>query len=152
MLPRSTPPAEPNPFEPTTGTIEPIVGTAPAEPIDPEAAANAIVDLLPAYIAEYAREMAYVYNRQPLWSLVAGHVLKAYENGDLQAPVLDPSWPRKFTTLPMDPRAKTYTCEWRDGAKGVHTFTPIRYKQRFCSNECGTAAAMAPKPPLAASA
>ena len=104
---------------------------------DLEMCANTLLDMLPKHIAEYAREMAYVYNRQPVWSLIAGHVLKAYENGDLQAPMLDPSWPRAWKDLPVDPNGSQAECEWRGGEKGTHTYIRRRYKQRACSQECG---------------
>ena len=131
---------------------EPDPPASPASQVpehDLEACAAEGLKMLPTHIQDYIKEIAYVHNRQPLWSLVAGHCLKAYENGDAQAPLLDPSWPRRFPSLPADPAKQTYVCEWRDGEKGRHEFRPARYKQRFCSTECGVAAAMAAKPPLA---
>ena len=119
-------------FLPAEPEVAPVSGAH-----DLEACAAEILAMLPKHIAEYVREIAYVHNRQPLWSIVAGHLLKAYENGDIQAPLLDPSWPRRFTDLPADPSTQTYTCAWPECAK---EFVPKRYKQRFCSNECGTAA------------
>ena len=136
------------PPEPAAVTQAPNPQSEPPDPPvahDLEACANVVLNMLPKHIAEYAREMAYVYNRQPVWALVAGHVLKAYENGDIQAPMLDPSWPRAWKDLPMDPSTAVATCEWKGGEKGEHTFVRRRYKQRYCSNECGVAAAMAPK-------
>ena len=126
---------------PPTVDLSPSVAAPPeptaSSPHDLEACATEILKMLPTHIAEYIREIAYVYNRQPLWSIVAGHCLKAYENGDIQAPILDPSWPRRFPDMPADPRAQTYVCDWVECAK---PFTPVRYKQRFCSQACGAAA------------
>ncbi len=99
-----------------------------------EKAANLVLDSLPGYLAETIREMAYVHNRQPLWAFVAGHLVRAYENGELSAPIMDPSWPRLFTDVP-DPLKATYQCEHCRAA-----FVPRRWRQKYCSNECGTAA------------
>jgi hypothetical protein len=147
---RPVPPPEPGPL--TTPEIAAILATPPAPEHDLEACAGEVLKMLPTHIQDYIKEIAYVHNRQPLWSLVAGHCLKAYENGDAQAPLLDPSWPRRFPSLDADPAKKTYVCEWQDGEKGRHEFKPSRYKQRFCSTECGVAAAMATKLLLASTA
>lgn len=110
--------------------------TAPHPEHSLEDCAARVLAQLPKHIAEHVREVAYIYNRQPLWSLVAGHCLKAYENGDVQAPMLDPSWPRQFPTLGVDPSKQLYTC-----AICSVGFTPKRYKQQYCSQECGAVAA-----------
>lgn len=99
-----------------------------------EKAADVLLHALPVWLSDAVREMAYVHNRQPLWAFVMGHVLKAYETGELSAPVLDPSWPRAFTGLP-DPLNAQYKCVWCG-----NPFPPKRWRQKFCTNECGTAA------------
>ena len=109
---------------------------APAAPHDVEACAAAVLAMLPKHIADHIREVAYVYNRQPLWSLVAGHCYKSYENGDVQAPLMDPSWPRLFPNVGVDPSKQVATCEQCQGS-----FTPKRYKERYCSQACGAIAA-----------
>ena len=99
-----------------------------------EQAAILVLDCLPHYIADTAKELAYVHNRQPLWAFVAGHILRAYENGELAVPIMDPGWPRHFANVP-DPLNGRYKCKWC-GAE----FAPHRYKQQYCQNSCGTAA------------
>lgn len=104
------------------------------EPSDPlDAAANLVLSKLPPYIAEHIRETAYITNRIPLWAMVAGHLYKAFENGDVHTPLMDPSWPKDFPRLPVDPLRGDYRCE-QCGAP----FQPKRYKERFCSTACGT--------------
>jgi hypothetical protein len=104
---------------------------------DVEACANAVLDQLPAHVAEAVRETSLVFNRYPLWVTVAGLVLKAFENGDHQAPILDPGWSRQLQVEDPIAHAK-YKCE-----QCASAFRPIRYRQRYCSDECGRVAAAA---------
>lgn len=133
-----------------TPVTEPPAGPTPSINDELEKASELILTTVPKYIADAAREAAYVTNRQPLWSLMAGHILKAYENGDIQAPILDPAWPRRFPDIGN--AFKAVLCEYKDGPRGEHTFIPKRYKQRFCSNDCGIAATMKPRVEAAPSA
>lgn len=121
---------------PLAETDQTLARVDAAGPHDVEACAAAVLAMLPKHIAEHIREVAYVYNRQPLWAIVAGHCYKAYENGDVQAPLMDPSWPRLFPSLGVDPAKQVATCE-QCGA----SFTPKRYKERYCSQACGAIAA-----------
>lgn len=103
-----------------------------------EQCANHLVDQLPPHIAAVVRESSYVASRVPLWVTVAGLVLRAFENGEVTYPILDPAWPRVFPEVAEYMRAHQSGCE-HCGAE----FDAKRYKQRFCSNECGTAAQLA---------
>ena len=138
------------PVEPPAVLLDPVVMPAvsaaapePAVPVEPlpdtkdqelEKAAALVLSMLPGPIAEQIKEMSYVFNRFPLWVTVAGLVLRCYENGEHQSPILEPSWPRVFNNLPMDPLKQEYACE-----QCQQTFMPRRYRQRFCSNDCGLA-------------
>lgn len=107
-------------------------------PPDREAAAEVILNQLPKTIADAIREISLIHNRYPLWVTVAGLVLKAYENGEHQAPILDPSWPRQFDLVEL--HMGDVKCEWCG-----EIYKPKRWKQRFCSNDCGFKAREAEK-------
>lgn len=101
-----------------------------------ERAANLIVDVLPTYMQDPVREMAYVYGRQPLWSLVAGHLIAAYEQGTISAPITDPGWPPHFGAVGVDLPGSRYQCQ-----RCRTVFVPTRYKQAYCTTACGAEAA-----------
>lgn len=100
--------------------------------------AEAVVAQLDGPLAEYVREIAMIHQRIPLWALVAGCLNAAYEHGTLSTPILSPSWPRSFVGVGLDLATLTYDCRWCHQA-----FTPQRYKQGYCSQDCGTLAAKA---------
>ena len=100
--------------------------------------AEAVVAQLDGPLAEYVREIAMIHQRIPLWALVAGCLNAAYEHGTLSTPILSPSWPRSFVGVGLDLTTLTYDCRWCQQA-----FTPQRYKQGYCSQDCGTLAAKA---------
>lgn len=122
---------------PQPKAVEAALPSAPRDVEALNAAANLLLDQIPKYMAEHIREVATITCRIPIWAMVAGHLLKTYEIGDTQSPLLDPSWPRLFTDLGPDPSGRAYVCEWADCGK---TFEPKRYKQRFCSQACGAQA------------
>lgn len=115
-------------------TPRPGAPTAEQQRVWEEAAHTLLAALNPATGATVL-ELAYVHNHIPLWAMVMGHVQRAYETGELSAPVLDAAWPRAFPDLP-DVLATDYKCERCKAA-----FRPTRFRQRYCSTPCGTEAA-----------
>jgi hypothetical protein len=112
----------------------------PTPQLDLEAAARLIAEQLPEQIRDYLYEVAYVANRQPLWTVIGGHVLRAYDNGTMSAPLIDPSWTKHFGTVGIDLKDTRYECDWPDCRA---EFTPTRFRQRYHSQECGMLAAKA---------
>lgn len=122
-------PPELHPFE---------VPAPPPAPHTLDQCAEAVVAQLDGPLAEYVREIAMIHQRIPLWALVAGILNAAYEHGTLATPILSPSWPRSFAGVGLDLTTLTYDCRWCQTA-----FTPQRYRQGYCSQDCGTLAAKA---------
>jgi len=91
-----------------------------------ESAANIIITQLPSSIRDFVSEIADIVLKIPRWELIAGSVLSQYTQGTLSSPDLDPSW--------RDP----VIAELKRVCEYCHNeFTPHKYGQRFCSNECG---------------
>ena len=128
--------AEAVPSAPSQASVATAPVAVPEAYAELEAAARLLVDQLPKHIADYVLETAYVSNRQPLWTVVAGHLLRAYEHGTMTAPILDPAWGRAFGAVGIALADTRYACEWCS-----KPFTPARFRQRYCSQSCGAAAA-----------
>ena len=122
------------------------------EPVDPprahecpaptlEQAAELLISKLSPALQNVCYETAYLQQRITLWAFIAGHLLRAYENGVIWHPVLDPSWSSEFGMRGVRPPVET-PCE----QCGVF-YTPRRWKQRFCSSPCGIAAGTVPVTP-----
>lgn len=93
-------------------------------------AATLLMTKLPANIKVFIEEQSRVYSGYPPWVFILGAVLRQFEISQLQAPILDPSWLREFSSLvPPTGQAICKHC-------GT-TFKEQKYKQKYCSNECG---------------
>jgi hypothetical protein len=132
----------------TRGTVEP----APSEPTPPAAAAtaptlpdpaahaalDAMTLTLLAQLDEaqrtFLQELAYIHNRLPVWALVVGAVQRCFEDATIASPVLPPMVRRLCEGYRPPQEQGLYTCEHCH-----HAFIPKRWRQRFCSNDCGAA-------------
>src|SRR5712664_3128646 len=78
---------------------------------DVEECALALAEKLPEMIRKYALESAYVTCRVPLWALILGHIMRAYENGLMVSPILDPSWSKAIADNPIPEHQREAECE-----------------------------------------
>ena len=128
-------------------SLSPSLTTSPAvvepAPFYLDDAARLILAKFTPHIQSFVEELGAVHLRIPVWAVMAGAVMAAYEQGTLAAPVFDPSWRESLASVTgADPSNAEYTCEY------CHIqYPPRRYRQRFCSNECGQAAVAPPHAP-----
>ena len=119
----------PSPITPLSQVgAPPVVGETYSRSLDD--AATLLINLLSPSIRDYAFELADVTLKIPRWQLMLGSMLSQYESGCLTAPSIDPSW-RIAEAAMSDSICQLESC-------GKH-FTPKRFGQRFCSQECGDA-------------
>jgi hypothetical protein len=98
-----------------------------------EAAAELLLKDLDPPTADFAREVAYLHARIPLWAVIVGAVQRCYEDATLIAPVLPPMV-RRMTDgfVPPGTRGDSF-CEICG-----KSFSAKRLRQRNCgSEECG---------------
>ena len=97
--------------------------------VELERAANLLLEVLIPKVSEFAKEVADIVLKIPRWQLLLGSLLAQYEVGRLASPSIDPSW------RSGRPLVVTKICEH------CHTqFSPVKLRQRYCSNACGTLA------------
>ena len=123
-----SPPINP-PSETTLGAPpQSVIGETYNRSLDD--AANTILNLLQPSLKDYAFELADVVLKIPRWQLLLGSMVAQYESGNLTAPSIDPSW-RQVELLQKDSVCANPLCG--------KIFSPKRFGQKFCSNECGNA-------------
>ena len=118
---------KPSPITPPSQMSDsPIVGETYSRSLDD--AATLLINLLSPSIRDYAIELADITLKIPRWQLLLGSVMAQYESGCLTAPSIDPSW-RIAEAAMTDSICQLDTCKKH--------FTPKRYMQTYCSQECG---------------
>ena len=121
----------PSPITPPSqlGGESPVVGESYSRSLDD--AATLLINLLSPSIRDYAIELADIVLKIPRWQLLLGSMMAQYEGGCLTAPSIDPSW-RQAETIMSDSICQLDACQKH--------FSPKRYGQRYCSQECGDVA------------
>ena len=104
----------------------PIIGETYSRSLDD--AATLLLNILSPSIRSYVLELADITLHIPRWQLLLGALMSQYESGNLTAPSIDPSW-REVEAIIGDSICDLETCK--------KTFTPKRFKQRYCSTQCG---------------
>lgn len=103
--------------------------TPPDEASHLEEAANTLLSRFTPSIRDFACEVADLVLKIPRWQLLCGSLLAQYESGSLPAPSLDPAWTKGEV---VEVRGVCEQC-------GVE-FEPRKFRQRYCSNACGSKA------------
>lgn len=113
--------------------LEPV-GATVVEILDTrlEAAANLLLSQFTPAVSTFCQEVADVVLKIPRWQLVCGSLLAQFEGGSLPAPSIDPAWIHESTAT------GTRVCEYCE-----KDFVPFKAFQRYCTNGCGTKAALA---------
>ena len=116
-------------------SLPPVEEPKVVEPKGPtlDEAAALLLTKVPDYVRVFINEQVRVHSRYPAWAFIMGSVLRQYEVGRLQAPLLDPSWFRDLKSL--GPELGVAFCQFC-----AKEFKELHYRQKFCSNECGYAA------------
>jgi len=118
----------PSPITPISqlGGGSPIVGESYSRSLDD--AATLLINLLSPSIRDYSIELADIVLKIPRGQLLLGSMMSQYESGCLTAPSIDPSW-RQAEVAMTDSICQLDSCQKH--------FSPKRYGQKYCSQECG---------------